>query len=227
MMLGWEIEILNSENRVHLLEEGKLSDFIHELLNDSVYTYKISEFPVGMLNTKLNDHPYVAEARIFVSKTGLLKVECLPNYPAARVIPARSESYFVDYYGNIMPLSEDVQLRLPVVRGRVPDINSEREEDILKLEEIGALARIIGKSEFMTVLTDQILITALGDFVLIPSVGSEKIELGSFERMEDKIMDTEEFYSQVVAQTGWNVYEKISLKYEGQVVATRRDPATP
>lgn len=227
MMVGLEILVLNSESKVHLLEDRKLSEYIHELLDDSVHTYRISEFPVAMLSKKLNDHPYVGEARIFVSKTGLLKVECLPNYPVARVIPARSKSYFVDYNGRVMPLTEDVQLRLPVVRGRVPDGNTEKEEDLRKLEEIGSLATIIGRSEFMTVLTDQILITALGDYVLIPSIGNEKIVLGSFERMEDKIIDTEEFYSQVIAQTGWNVYEKISLKFEGQVVATRREPASP
>jgi cell division protein FtsQ len=64
-----------------------------------------------------------------------------------------------------------------------------------------------------------------GDFVLIPIVGDQKINLGtanSDEDVKDKFERILEFYKEAMPYEGWNKYSEISVKYEGQIVCRKR-----
>jgi cell division protein FtsQ len=224
---GLEVVVMNPENRVHLIEKAQFTQFVLESLDDSIQHYSLSELPLRFLFNQLNEHPYVKSAKVFVTRDGLLKIECTPRYPLARVVPARGESYFVDSYGKIMPLSKGYRPKLPVVRGRVPQLNTEAESDLEDLTRVGEFFALVNKSPFLEVFIDQLVVTALMEYIVLPVMGTEKIELGEWERMEEKLWDLEDFYTEVIAQIGWGKYEKISLKYDGQVVATRKTTATP
>ncbi len=224
---GVEVIIHNPENMIHLIEVGNFTEFVKNSLEDSIHTYTLSELPLKELYKSLNAHPYVKTAKVFVNSNGILKVECEPRYPVSRVVPARGESYYVDRYGKVMPLPMEYRPKLPVVRGRGPQANTTEEADIKDLARIGEFFTLVGKSAFLEVLVDQLVVTALKEYKVIPVMGTEKVELGEWESMQEKLWDLEDFYTEVIAQVGWGKYETISLKYEGQVVATRKTTATP
>lgn len=226
-IIGIELSIVNPENQVHLIEAGSLTQFVLQGLEDSIQNYRLSDLPLKSLFNNLNEHPYVKHARLFVSSEGVLKIECQPRHPVARVVPARGDAYFVDKVGKSMPLSIDVHPRLPIVRGRVPQVLTENDEELLDLVRLGEFFTMVKNSPFLDLFVDQLVVTALKEYIAIPALGTEKIELGEWERMQEKLWDLEDFYTEVIAQVGWGKYEKISFKYEGQIVGTRKTTATP
>lgn len=222
-----DVVIINKENDLHLLEVAEIQDYVERWLPDSIHLIKLSDFEMAELHQHLMAHQYVMSGNLYIGKNGRVKIECVPRYPVARVVPARGDSYLIDHFGEIMPISENMVIKLPVIRGRVPQFNSADEVDLNRLAGLGMLFKEINRIEFLQVLIDQVVVTALGDYRLLPVLGTEIIEFGELERIEEKLMDLDEFYNQVIAQVGWNQYESINLKYEGQVVGKRKASTNP
>jgi cell division protein FtsQ len=61
-----------------------------------------------------------------------------------------------------------------------------------------------------------------GEFELIPRVGAHIIEFGKAEDIEEKFEKLWILYNEGFYNTGWNQYDKISLKYKNQAVCTKR-----
>ena len=59
------------------------------------------------------------------------------------------------------------------------------------------------------------------EFELIPRVGSQVIELGDADNLEEKFENLKLLYLEGFNKIGWNKYERISLKYKNQVVCTK------
>nr|MBS0037944.1 cell division protein FtsQ/DivIB [Saprospiraceae bacterium] len=224
---NFEVVIINKENDLHLLEAAQIHQYVEAWLPDSINRIKLSEFQMAALQEHIMFHPYVKSGNLYIGKNGRVKIECIPRYPVARVVPARGDSYLIDHFGEIMPISDNLIIKLPVIRGRVPQFNSADEADLNRLAGLGMLFKEINRIEFLQVLIDQVVVTALGDYRLLPVMGTEIIEFGELERIEEKLMDLDEFYNQVIAQVGWNQYESINLKYEGQVVGKKKASTNP
>jgi cell division protein FtsQ len=64
----------------------------------------------------------------------------------------------------------------------------------------------------------------------VPIVGDQKIVFGSAEseeEVENKCTRLKVFYKEVMPFEGWEKYEEINVKYEGQIVGRKRDAAKP
>jgi cell division protein FtsQ len=68
----------------------------------------------------------------------------------------------------------------------------------------------------------QIYVNGKGEFELIPRVGAHIIEFGKAEDIEEKFEKLWILYNEGFYNTGWNQYDKISLKYKNQAVCTKR-----
>jgi len=58
-------------------------------------------------------------------------------------------------------------------------------------------------------------------FVLIPKLGKQKIYLGTYENMPEKLANLKLFYSKAIAEEGWQKYSAFDLRYDGQIVGRR------
>ena len=65
-----------------------------------------------------------------------------------------------------------------------------------------------------------------GDIIAYPMVSNHVINLGDVKDLRNKAARLREFYAQVMPLKGWEYYDTISLKWRGQVVATRRKKAS-
>jgi len=71
-------------------------------------------------------------------------------------------------------------------------------------------------------MIEQVDITPAGEFELIPKLGNIVIAFGDASGPEEKFNRLLLFYKKVLLKGNLNRYGKISLKYEGQVVASIR-----
>ncbi len=63
------------------------------------------------------------------------------------------------------------------------------------------------------------------DIILVPVICEHVINFGTPSHFDDKFSRLKKFYSKVLPLQGWEKYDTISLKWNGQLVATKRRKA--
>ncbi|MCK4747011.1 MAG: hypothetical protein KAT15_08250, partial [Bacteroidales bacterium] len=98
----------------------------------------------------------------------------------------------------------------------VNESNGKIMEDLLKM------AGYIQSDPFWNSQIVQVYVNRKGEFELVPRVGSQIILFGDADKMESKFFKLRTLYREGFSRTGWNQYEVINLKYNNQVICTKR-----
>lgn len=115
---GLKISIDRSNNNYFILEDDVKSTLknLGFALSDSDYA---SQVDVRKIEDFLSDNPFVQKANVFTTINGVLKVEISQRKPLLRVFNQKGESFYLDQFGKIMPLSTSYSARVLVVNGAV------------------------------------------------------------------------------------------------------------
>ncbi len=196
-------------------------------------------YPISRINTRelqkmLSTEPFIKRAELYKTVNGALNADITQRRPVLRVLNRHGESYYLDEEGFILPLSEKFTSRTLVANGNISEpfiagstktvFNtgenvSKRDRVILELYE---LAMFITGSELWSAQISQIYVNSNYEYELIPRVGAHVIILGDASGYEKKFRKLEALYFYGLNNEGWNKYEIINLKYENQVVCTKR-----
>ena len=144
---------------------------------------------------------------------GVLVVKVKNRKPVLRVLTSEN-NYYLDEYGVRFPASLSYSTNVLVASGSV----SEK----FAVEKLLPFVLYVEGNDFWNAQIEQIYVENDGDVLLTPLVGGHIIELGDTENYREKLHIMKEFYKQVLAKNNWDKYEKISLKYNNQVVAKRK-----
>jgi cell division protein FtsQ len=90
------------------------------------------------------------------------------------------------------------------------------------MKDILALASFIADDPFWDAQIVQVYVNQKREFELVPRVGTQIILFGDRSRMEQKFFNLATLYHEGFRQKGWNRYEIINLKYNHQVICTKR-----
>ena len=171
----------------------------------------LSQFYLNDLEEILLKHPAVKKAEVYSNQQGVINIKLQQKKAIVRIKTAAAD-YYLDEDGSVMPLSKECTPRAIVVSG---DVNHQHHPSIY------AFIQIINKSEFWK---SQIMqLHFLGDqVVLIPRVGNQKIHFGMLVNSSEKLDNLYQFYKQAMPVKGWQTYSDISLKYNNQIVCTKK-----
>ena len=103
-------------------------------------------------------------------------------------------------------------------------INNDSLKSIRKLDDIYRISNYVCKDSLMNALIGQVYLEKNGDFILIPLVGKQTILFGSAnsdEVVADKFNRLKVFYKEGMPHEGWEKYNTIIVKYEGQIVCRK------
>jgi cell division protein FtsQ len=81
------------------------------------------------------------------------------------------------------------------------------------------MIHFVNESQFWKAQVAQLDINSQGDIILYPQVTGQLVEFGTSENFEEKFRKLMVFYKEILPQKGWTRYERVNLKYEGQVIA--------
>lgn len=123
-------------------------------------------------------------------------------------------SYYMDEEGFKVTATSAMRSHTLVVNGHV--------NSMLSHADLIALCSYIDGNQFWKSNIEQVYVTSKHEFVLVPRVGNHVVEFGGIDNMERKFDDLETLYRKGWDKREWNVYKKVSLKYNGQIVCTRR-----
>jgi len=77
---------------------------------------------LNKLENSINQHPMIEKSDVFVTVDGVLKVVVKQKTPIGRVFDDLG-SFYIDYEGNTMPLSDVNTARVPLVSGEITNKN--------------------------------------------------------------------------------------------------------
>lgn len=166
---------------------------------------------LNKLEKSINEHPMIEKSDVFVSVDGVLKVLVKQKTPIARVFDELG-SFYIDYEGNTMPLSEISTARVPVVSGVITNQNK---------KELSKILRIIYEDEFLkkNIIGIQIL---TGDELMMTNRNFDYLlDFGKMINVERKFKNYKAFFQKAVLDSTLYKYKKISLRFTQQVVCSK------
>ena len=216
------------------LTEGELYQRIkkNNLLPESD---KISELEIDKIEKFIKKMSEVLDVKVYVNIGGTWNIDVKIRKPIARVFNTKGESFYLDELGYKIQPSYLYTARVVVVTGDINDskddksvseiINNPHLINNYQIDDIYRISYYVCKNPFLLAMIGQIHRQKNGDFVLIPRVGDHKIIFGSaFSNSEVrmKFRKLADFYSDGLPYEGWSTYDCINLKFDNQVVCSKK-----
>lgn len=191
-------EIVNLVKREDLYPVGKKFGEINTLaIRDAILTNRLVE-----------------SVKVFTTADGSIVGSIRQREPVLRIISDTKGSFYVDKDRMIMPLSSNFAVYLPVATGII--------DEEFAQNELYDFAMFLRGNPDWDAWIAQIVVKKDKEVLLIPRAGDFKIILGSLDNYPDKLAKFALFVEKGLNVVGWNRYSEINLKYENQVVATRK-----
>ena len=179
----------------------------------------IESFDLKALEDRLERDHWIENAELFFDNRQVLQLLIEEKEPIARIFTVEGSSFYIDSACRRLPLSEKLSARIPMFTNFPSERSKLSKPDSLLLASVKELALYIQGDELWKAQVAQVNITPEG-FEMIPTVGSHVVELGKDGEWQKKFDRLFSFYKQVWTKVGLEKYEKISVQYNGQVVAT-------
>lgn len=166
----------------------------------------------------------IEQASVNVLTNGKLLIDIYPMRPVARIFPLTdkqlNDSYYINRQGKQMRANARYHLDVPVIVG---DFNPKS----FPATSILPVLDIIGADSLFSSMVSMIKVTSPSDIFLVPIVRGHIVNIGDTSDIPDKLRRLRAMYTTVMPVHGWEYYDTISVKWYGQIVATRRDKSLP
>ncbi|MBA3705067.1 MAG: hypothetical protein H0W84_03985 [Bacteroidetes bacterium] len=227
---------VNQDDDLYFLDKMDIRQLILDR-GDSIIGQPKSTVNIPELEDALNSHADIANAEVYMTVNGELKVLVKQRRPVIRIINENGESYYLDDEGKLMPLSDKYTSKVLVANGAISEPFAKRymysatqigKDSSMSvnsiLDELFAMANYINADEFWKAQVQQIYVNSDNDMELVPMVGDQKIIFGDTTAMDEKFKKLLTFYQQGLNTTGWwDKYSTINLKFKNQVVCTKKE----
>lgn len=173
-----------------------------------------SEFVnTATMENSLEGKSRIKRAECYKTPKGAVNIVVYQREPIMRIMTSYS-NYYIDSEGNEMGLTDHFAAYVPIVTGKVQKKFAKGE-----LYEFGLF---LHKDKFWNAFVEQIDVNEIQELTIVPRVGNQIIRLGTLEDYPKKLEKLYSIYHKGFNKMGWNMYKEINLKYDGQVVCTKK-----
>lgn len=173
------------------------------------------------IRLRLLDLDKIEDASVVRYTDGSIRIKVTPIVPVLRVFDG-SESYYVNRAGKRVKASARYHKNVPLIQGHFNPSDS-----AFTPLSLMPLVNYIASDSIWNAYIGMIKVKSPTDILLIPNIREHVINLGSLDRLDDKMERLRIFYSKVLVKQGWEKYDTLSLKWNGQLVATKRHRRAP
>lgn len=203
-------EVIITNYSSPFIKQEMVNKLLIENKKDASSIEKI-EVDLNKLEKSINSNPMVEKSEVFVSVDGILKAVVVQKKPVARVFSDTGSFYF-DYQGSRMPLSDNFTARVLILSG---EINKKNEGEIIKL------LQFIYDDSFLKKNIIGVQILSNGEIKMVTRNFDYEIEFGTPKKIKQKFENYKAFYQKVIHDSSLYHYKKINLKFEQQVVCAK------
>ena len=213
------VTVLIKEGSPRFLDEEEIANIIKKsdgkLQDKELYSINTND-----LEAKLAEVPSIKNVEVYRHITGSgfdfkgnIIAEVEQRNPIVRIISGNSD-YYLDREGVKIPQTDKFSVKVVIANGNIS-------EKFAK-ERLLPMVLYINDNELWKAMIEQIYVEDDGELVLVPQVGDQLIEFGEPDGFRKKFRNLQALYQQEFSKNGWGRYEKISLKYQNQVVCTKK-----
>lgn len=206
-----EIVVVNGDSTAFVTPAGVMSDLKGhgvELVGKAMADINASD-----VEEALRDSPYLESADIVKCQGGRLLIRVSQLVPVLRVFDG-DESYYVNRVGKRMSANMYYHCDVPVVQGhftkRYP------------ATRLLPLINYVEGDSLLRSLVTMYLVRDTNNIIVVPQFSGHVVNIGNADDFENKFAKLKQFYNEVMPVKGWNTYDTISVKWNHQIVATRR-----
>ncbi|MDE7412044.1 MAG: hypothetical protein K2M94_08405 [Paramuribaculum sp.] len=179
----------------------------------------LSEINVDSIESYLKSFDKIEDANVTLLTTGKVHVEVWPMRPVMRVFNQSGMSYYLNRQGKKMVADPRYYIDVPVVTGAFKGVDS-------IVPFILPLLEYIEADSLWRYAIDGVKVNSVSEVLLIPAIHGHVVNFGSPDDMDNKFRRIKSFYTKVMPRKGWNYYDTVTVKWGGQIVATRREKLT-
>ena len=191
-------DIVNLVKRYDLYPVGKTFGEINTLsIRDTILTNRLVE-----------------SAEVYTTPGGSIVAAIRQREPVLRVISDVKGNFYVDKDRHVMPVSSSFAIYVPIATGAIDEEYAQN--------ELFDFAMFLHDNPDWDAWIEQIVVQKNHQVELIPRVGDFRIIMGNLDDYPEKLAKFVRFVNEGLAIVGWNRYTEINLKYENQVVCTRK-----
>lgn len=209
---GIDIQIVKANAIDTVSRKGILAEI--NRYPEKIIGTQIPAIDTRKLEQYLRTFPQFEDVSCSFNTAGRLTVRVIPMVPEIRIFED-STSYYINKDGKKMASKASFFVNVPVVSGRFDD--SFRPVDVLPL------TRFISADPVLSNLVGMVRAESPDNILLIPRIHGHVINFGDTNRLPEKRKALLAVYKKVMPYKGWEEYDTISVKFAGQVVATRRN----
>ena len=185
---------------------------------------RITGVPRCSINTRdiecsLRSLDRINTASCVVLNNGVLRLEVSPMNPVARIFDNTGASYYVSAGSKRIAADIRYHIDVPIVSA---DFDS-----ISQAAAVLPVLDYIKNDPTADALVSAVKIDARGDIILVPIIRGHVINFGDNSDIHNKWERLKVIYREVMPVKGWEYYDTLSVKWRGQVVATRRTKPIP
>jgi cell division protein FtsQ len=204
----------------HFLDEDDIINLM-QLNHENVRGASLSEVNFRAIERRIKKDPFIKDAQLYSDLKGNLMVNVELRRPIARIVRNDGPDGYIAEDGTIMPVSEKFTSRVILISGSY--VRFLLQQDNIYMLENGEkfmeMIHAIQEDDFWNAQVAQLDIDGKGKVTVLPQVGDERIVFGAPDDLEVKFKKLKIFYKEILPRVGWNKYSRVSLEYDGQIVA--------
>lgn len=161
-----------------------------------------------------NRQYYVEHVQCFKCSDHTVRLEVWPVKPVMRVFEG-NESYYINREGKRVPSKPEIFVDLPVVKGNF--------SSLFPPQRLFPLTDRLSADKTLRELVSSVEVVDSANVYLVPTIAGHVVNLGTLDNLDAKFAKLMRMYREVLPVKGWLVYDTINLKWNNQVVATKRN----
>ncbi len=180
-------------------------------------TMRLRDINVDSIERMLAAFDKIERVNVTILSNDTLYIDVHPLHPAARIFDNDGKSYYINRTGKRIKADARYHIDVPVIQGNF--------SDAMPATSLLPLLDRIADDSLMNSLVSMIKVDSPNDIILVPVIRGHVINLGDTLDYADKFRRLKAMYRNVLNVRGWELYDTISVKWGGQVVASRRNKA--
>lgn len=208
------IEVVNGDSTSFVTPDGVLSDLKSQGIK--LEGKLMSDINASDIEKALHHSPYLESAEIVKCQDGLLLIRVSQLQPVARIFDG-DRSYYINRVGKRMDATIYYHSDVPVVQGHFT-----KQYPVTRLLP---LIDYVESDPLLRSLVTMYCVCDTNNIIIVPEISGHVVNIGNADGFENKFAKLKLFYREVMPKRGWNTYDTISVKWNHQVVATRRTKA--
>ena len=208
---GVDVEVVNADSTSFVTPQGVLTDLKGQGIK--LVGKHMGDINASDIEEALKVSPYLENADIVKCQNGKVLIRVSQLVPVLRVFDGE-DSYYMNRAGKRMAATTYYHCDVPVVQGHFT-----RKYPATRLLP---LIDYVENDSLLRSLVTMYQVRDTNNIIIVPEFSGHVVNIGNADGFENKFAKLKQFYTQVLPKRGWNTYDTISVKWNHQIVATRR-----